>query len=221
MSFYRTPTGSYRSSLLDLHPWLDHCFGTALAGPPAACRTLRQIHSCRVLALQEQTADSEADGLITSQPGHWIGVKTADCVPIFLADPEHHVAAAVHAGWRGTAANIAAAAVVRLTRDFGSHPSSLIAAIGPAIGACCYQVGPEVASQFASVFPERDDLSHSTRLDLAEANRRLLVRAGLPPGQIDTAALCTACDPVQFHSWRRDRQTGARMISAVCVRTAP
>jgi YfiH family protein len=218
VSFYLTPKGSYRSSLLDSHPWLDHCFGTIVDGPPDSCRTLRQIHSDRVLALHECGADSEADALVTSEPDRWIGVKTADCVPILLADPEHHVAAAVHAGWRGTAANIAAAVVARLARDFGSRPEALVAGIGPAIGACCYEVGPEVVCQFASIFPEWDDLSHPKRLNLAEANRRLLVRAGVPANRVDTASLCTACSPDQFHSWRRDRRTDARMVSAICIR---
>ncbi len=92
----------------------------------------------------------EADGVMTDEHGVALVVQVADCVPLLMADPRTGAVAAVHAGWRGTAANIAAAAVRRLQQQYGCRPEDLVAAIGPCIGACCYQVGPEVREAFTS-----------------------------------------------------------------------
>jgi Uncharacterized conserved protein len=126
--------------------------------------------------------------------------------------------AAVHAGWRGSAQAIVAKTVGAMAARFGSRARDLQAAIGPAIGACCYEVGPEVASQFKEFFPERDDLEERTRLDLPEANRRQLLSAGVPPDRIHVCGLCTACLAGEFFSWRRDRRKHERIVSAIGIR---
>ena len=113
----------------------------------------------------------EGDALITGDPALFVSVRTADCVPILLADPEHHTVAAVHSGWRGTAAAIVRRAIEAMALQFASDPSHLVAAIGPSIGPCCYEVGPEVVSQFGTLFPEWNSPDHSRNIDLVEANQ--------------------------------------------------
>lgn len=217
MSFRRDPSGVYRAEILSCFTWLDHGFGTRHAAPHPAPVTLKQIHSDLVLPAGAPPG-CEGDALLASQPGHVVAVKTADCVPILLADPVHRVAAAVHAGWKGTALHIVRRAVERLYSDFGSNPASLHAAIGPAIGPCCYEVGPDVASRFAAIFPERRDLNSKTKIDLPEANRRLLAAAGIAESNIASAGLCTFCASYDFFSWRREGEAAGRMLSAVGIR---
>jgi YfiH family protein len=142
-------------------------------------------------------------------------VRTADCVPLLIADPKRKVIAAVHAGWRGTVAGITARTIERLALDYETNPNDCVAAIGPSIGPCCFEVGPEVARQFTGFFPEALDLAH---IDLIEANRRALIAAGLAPENIETANLCTMCDRQLFHSYRRDRDSAGRMVSAIGIR---
>ena len=217
--FFRDAPGVYRSRLLTRFDWLDHGFGTRHADPHPAPLTLKQVHSDLVLRAP-QAPGCEGDALVTSQPGVVVAVRTADCVPILLAGPGNRVAAAVHAGWKGTALAIVRRTVERMHADFGSRPAHLYAAIGPSIGACCYQVGPEVAEQFRHLFPERGDLHRPTHLDLPEANRRLLLAAGLPEDHIAVSGLCTFCSPREFHSWRRDREKAGRMLSSIGIREA-
>lgn len=215
MSIVRSPQGYYLSTLLQLEPWLSHAFGTAAAAPPHVYLVLKQVHSRDVLLAGECGPDSEGDGLITNEPGLFVAAKSADCVPLLLADPVHRVVAAVHAGWRGSLTNIAAAAVSRMRHEFGSRPQDLRAALGPSIGPCCFEVGPEVAVQFRDVFSERDDLDRRTTIDLWEANRRHLRQAGLAGDRIDTRPPCTCCGGDEFYSWRRDHVAGQRMFAAI------
>ncbi len=120
--------------------------------PPAQLRRMRQVHGCNTVAADSQPPAHapEADGVMTDEKSVALVVQVADCVPLLMADPRTGAVAAVHAGWRGTAANIAAAAVRRLHQQYGCRPEDLVAAIGPCIGACCYQVGPEVREAFTS-----------------------------------------------------------------------
>ncbi len=99
--------------------------------------------------------------------------------------------------------------------QFGARPGDIWAAIGPGIGPCCFEIGHEVAEQFRPWFPERDDLSQRTRVDLAEANRRQLVAAGVPEAQIEISGLCTVCRADDFHSYRRDKDKAGRMLSVI------
>jgi hypothetical protein len=220
---YRTPAGLWRSPLLDAETWADHAFGTALARPDGQWLELKQVHSVRVAAAEEWRDGLLADGLVTSAPRMRLAIKTADCLPILLVDPRAKVVAAVHAGWRGSAESIAIRGVGAMARLHGSRPEDIRAAFGPSIGVCCFEVGPEVAMLFSAWFPERNTLDRRTRLDLPAANRRQLICAGLRPERIAHLAPCTLCGGTlpgggEFHSWRREHQTGVRMHSLIWIR---
>jgi polyphenol oxidase len=179
---------------------------------------LKQIHSDQIVRVEGGRGYlGEGDALVTDRPGVLIGIRTADCVPILIADPERHAVAAVHAGWRGTLDQIASKAVDRLTAEYGSRPQDLHAAIGPAIGPCCYEVGPEVSERFRIFLPDLP-VGSKTHLDLVDLNRRQLVIGGLHPGKIYSAVShCTKCGPPELHSYRRDGPKAGRMIAAIGV----
>jgi YfiH family protein len=206
--------GIFESELLKPFSWLVHGFGTLLSPAwPGEYTQLKQIHSDVVFVADGKAGClGEGDALITATPGQTIGIRTADCVPLLFADPNRHVVAAAHAGWRGTVAKIALHTVKRMQSDFGSDPRSLRAAIGPSIGRCCFEVGPEVSAQFLTYWPTVEDLTH---VDLAAANFRQLLDAGMDRDHIDVAGLCTMCDPSHFHSFRRDRELAGRMVAAI------
>lgn len=217
MSVIQTPKGEYLSTLLAESGAAEHCFGTARVDPPQPWLELKQVHSARVVATGQWRPGLEADALVTRRSGTRLAVKTADCVPVLLLDPVRRAAAAIHAGWRGTVQGIVLAAVGEMGRLYGSRPEDLIAALGPAIGGCCYEVGPEVAVQFRDWFPERNDLERKTRIDLRAALRRQLLAAGLKEGRIDSTEVCTCCGGAEFHSWRRDGERAGRMFSAIAL----
>jgi polyphenol oxidase len=208
--FYLDAAGNYRTPALDQFGWLVYGFGTRRSAWPEPLATLQQVHSdVTVLAEGRTGCLGKGDALLSHTPGRLVGVKTADCLPVLLVDPEHKAVAAVHAGWRGTAKRIAPAAASAMCRHFGTRPHNLHAAIGPGIGQCCYEVGPEVAAEFG--------LSGRAHIDLAEINRQQLVEAGLPAGQIYPARLCTACKMDEFWSYRRDKEGAGRMLSFVGI----
>lgn len=204
----------------DLYPWLEHGFGARLSRdwPPQPSAWVKQIHSADVALAEYAGLLGRADALVSNTPGIWLSVRTADCIPVLLADPERRAVAAVHAGWRGAAQNIVAAAVREMERRFGSDPGGMAAAIGPGVCGECYQVGTDVAQRFRPWFPERNDLDRETTIDLAETNRRQLVEAGLASERIVTGAPCTVTNPEEFHSYRRTRSRTGRMISAIRIR---
>jgi len=209
----------YRAAPLSQFDWLEHGFGNRFFPPPESVALLKQIHSDIVLHADLPRCSPEGDALLSA--GRPVGVKTADCLPILLVDERHRAVAAVHAGWRGSVSRILEKAVQSMSERWGTRPEDLHAALGPAIGACCYEVGPEVATQFAALFPERRDLDQRTRIDLEDANRRQLLALGVSPGKIYSAGLCTFCDPAQFHSFRRDREAAGRMISFIGITGQP
>jgi len=222
-NLYRSANGTWRSPLFDAEPWLAHAFGTALARPEGTWRELKQVHSALVVSCDEWREGLEADALIASQPGMGIAVKSADCLPILLADPENRAVAAIHAGWRGCVAGVAVRAVEKMQSLVGSHPERLLVAFGPSIRSCCFEVGPEVAQLFSAWFPERSDMDRRTFVDLPETCRRQLATAGISAARMGGSAPCTVCGgestgPREFHSWRRDHRTGARMHSAIWIR---
>jgi len=207
----------YLSAVLAELKWLDHGFGTRASAVPPAVRTLKQIHSNRVICIEQYKPGLQGDALVSNVPGLLVGVRTADCVPILMADPEHRVAAAVHAGWRGTVSRIVEETVRLLTRKYGTDPSVLKVAIGPSIGACCYEVGDEVALRLNGLSQLRLGPNGKPVVDLQAANLRLAEAAGIPPLQIDIIPVCTRCHPQDFHSYRRDKEASGRMTSYVGI----
>jgi YfiH family protein len=215
-SFRLGEDGIYRCDTFQEFIWQSHGFGTRL-GNPCADITLRQIHSaqvCNARGLNDRVC--QGDGLATAEVSLTIGVRTADCVPILLLDTRRRAVAAVHAGWRGTAAGIGQRAVANMNEWFGTDPADLYAAIGPCIRECCYEVGMEVASEFTGLFPEWPPVTGKRHLDLAEANRRQLQAAGLPAAHISDCGLCTSCLPEYFFSFRREPANAGRMLSVIC-----
>lgn len=148
-----------------------------------------------------------------------VSIRTADCLPLLMVCSEPQVVAAMHAGWRGTARDIAGKTVRRLSTQFGADPSKFEVAIGPGIGVCCYEVGPEVAEQFRDVLPDLP-ASGKAMLNLVEANRRKLVEAGVKASHIYTGAPCTACNLTDFFSYRMVPGETGRMVSAIGIRAA-
>jgi YfiH family protein len=182
--------------------------------------TAIQVHgadSARVRAgdAPGDVAGVRADGLVSDARGVALAVFVADCIPALLADPRTGAFAAVHAGWRGTVAGVLPAAVRALHEHFSARAEDLRVALGPAIGPCCFEVGPEVVEAFerglpgaraAGVFVDAAPaVAGKTHVDLKAANRLLLERAGVAPAFIDAGAECTSCDRARFFSFRRDR----------------
>lgn len=178
---------------------------------------MRQIHSDRILIAEGPGCLGEGDAIISNQPGLLLGIRTADCLPILVADPVNRAVAAIHAGWRGTVLGIAPKTVQLMQQQFGSRPEDLVVVVGPGIGPCCFEVGPEVAIQFAPLFPERQDLEDRPRIDLAETIQRQLRRNAVTVRQVAAPELCTVCRADLFHSYRRDREAAGRMVTAIGI----
>ena len=216
-------------------------FLETVAGPSdSVLCTIKQIHSGVVHDLeQDDPAETtraerpmlEGDGLITTRPGRLLGILTADCVPVLLADTRTRAVAAFHAGWRGTLAGIVQHGAETLRRRYGSRSQDLVAAIGPSIRPCCFHVGEEVQAKFLAALPYAEELfsrpettaDHGgLRLNLQEANRRQLLEAGLADGQIATIAECTACCRLpdgarKYFSYRAESGRTGRMLSVIGV----
>lgn len=224
----------------------------AITGNPATpLVALKQIHSNLVLLASAADASREqprrADGLITDEPGLLLGIQTADCIPVLVADRKRRVVAAFHAGWRGTVQRIVETGVGRMRLQFGCQPEDLVAAIGPGIGLCCFAVGDDVLSSFESQFtyarelfcdvydsdairkkypmlfltqcaPGHSPIGPSLHLNLAEANRRQLLSAGLKPRSIQMVGGCTSCHRELFFSHRGSQGHAGRMLSVIGIR---
>lgn len=200
---------------------------SSLGVDPARLLLVKQVHGVRVALARRGRTDGwqrpEADGIVTDDPAVAIGVRVADCAPVLLFDPVENVAGAAHAGWRGTAAGAAAATVAALGAAFGSRPHDLFAAIGPCLGRCCGEVGPDVVAAFraggadeasmdAWFTPGRGDRSF---LDLERANRDQLERAGLDPARIFASGLCTRTHLERLHSYRGTGPAAGRLLAAI------
>ena len=199
--------------------YLSRRFADALSLTKIPIVRATQVHGNTAVRVREAPPAGAArdagksDILATELPGVALVVQTADCVPIVLAGANS--IAVVHAGWRGSAKNAAAAGVAALA-DFGEAPRSLLAVLGASIRACCYEVGGEVAAQFAGEFSRRSCDSRF-RLDLPAVNRSQLEAAGVSAGNITAHPACTMCGGERFASYRRDGSASGRMI-ALAVR---
>lgn len=191
---------------------------------------IQQVHGSTVRVIRDYGSRPlpqerpPADAVISDQAGLALAVQVADCVPVLLADAVTGAAGAIHAGWRGTQAGISRAAVQALRRQLGVEPRNLIAAIGPSIGPCCYEVGPEVFDAFRR-FATEDQLARwfstadpgSLRLDLWIANRDQLIAAGIPSSRIFVAGLCTRSHLDVFESYRAEGEKAGRQAALIAV----
>ncbi len=201
----------------------------AALGIEKLCFT-KQVHKNRVKYVTESDARDlgdpipyEADGLITDRPGVGLICFSADCIPILLHDPVRGAIAAVHAGWRGTVADIVGAAV-RAMYDLGSDLDDIRAAIGPGIGQCCFETGPEVPAAVMEALGGDGELyvapgnrEGKFMVDLKGVNAALMVRAGMDPDRIDVCDECTACDPWKFWSHRVDGDRRGAQAGAIVL----
>jgi polyphenol oxidase len=210
---------------------------------PGRVARLAQVHGREVVTLRRPVAEipdwseiARADIVVTDDPDLAVAVKVADCVPILIADRRSGAVAAAHAGWRGTVSGTASAAVAALVSAYDASPRDMVAAIGPAIGPCCYEVGEEVrdacvaagwpcdawfVSACNSPHPHLDSARQGRlHLDLWRANFHQLVASGLSPGNVCVAAVCTASDNDLFCSYRARGKAAGRMAGVIRARTA-
>lgn len=175
----------------------------------AACHLVHGADIITVSRANQQPVMGTADGLITQDTGVFLFMRFADCTPLLFFDPVHRAVGITHAGWRGTMQNAAGATIQALQAQFGSQPGNIIAAIGPAIGPCCYEVGPEVISAGEAALTNAGNLftpngrPNHARFDMWAANRQQLRQAGV--GEILESQLCTACRTDLFYSHRAEQ----------------
>lgn len=203
----------------------------SLGVTPDRLRLVRQVHGT-TLAIARRGREGawerpEADIILTDDPDVAVGVSVADCAPVLLYDRARNVAGAVHAGWRGAAAGASAVAVRAMHREFGTSPADVIAAIGPCLGVCCGEVGPEVVDAFRGAgAPESAIRAWFTAgrgdrslLDLSRANRDQLAAAGVPAHAIFDSGLCTKTHHVRLHSYRAEGARAGRMLGGIRAST--
>ncbi len=190
---------------------------------PEAVECREQVHGDRVHVVTGPPGPAAGDGLWTATPGLPLAVRVADCVPLLLWDPGVPAVAAVHAGWRGTALDIAGGAVRVGVERLEVDVTRVRAALGPAIGACCFEVGDEVVAALRDLglddrqIGRRDGTRGRPHVDLRAANRALLERAGVPAGHIEEVGDCTACHPARYESWRREGRAAGRMRGLIAL----
>jgi YfiH family protein len=207
---------------------------------------LKQIHSDVIRVFAQPAADPcKGDSSATNRPGLLLAIQTADCVPLLLVDPKKRAVFVVHAGWRGTLARITQKAVGRMQFEFGSKPADILAAIGPSIGPCCYEVAADFVTKFTAQFTDAAEYFDEARsgeepnplqwlnmkppghqpppknvhLDLRKANRSQLMAAGLLAKNIYVSGLCTACHTGLLFSHRREGPLSGRLMSAIGLRS--
>jgi YfiH family protein len=194
-------------------PGLEQRFGDRSDVPPPGVTTLRQVHGRHVFDVSEVDAGAAGDALITRQAQALVGVWTADCVPVHLLARQAGVAAAVHCGWRGTALGIVAAALQTLQRRYDVAPADVEAALGPAIGGCCYEVGEEVREVFRTNAPV-SDAGFTVRDGRLFLDLRVFLAAQLGDLGIayaETVGPCTACRTDLLFSYRKQGSTGRQL----------
>ena len=184
--------------------------------------TMKQVHGDRIVGIKDKKLKEagEADGMVARETGIHLGVLTADCVPILLVSPKQKMVAAVHAGWRGTLAGIAEKIVHQFKDDYRVSADDIEVALGPSIGACCYEVRADVTGPLREKWGKIAAASVQTRdgksfVDLRRLNRGILESAGVPAQQISQIGPCTCCAPDEFFSYRREKKATGRQISFI------
>jgi YfiH family protein len=202
--------------------------GAAFSLPGRAVMRVRQVHGRDVLVLRpgsELHDTPDADAVVSDDAGRVLAVRTADCIPMLVGDRKGRAVAAIHAGWRGTASGVARATVDAMGA-LGVPPEDLVVAIGPGIGACCYQVDTTVHAAMcanhhrAPMWFTADGPGH-WRLELWRANRDQLEDAGVPAAAIHCARLCTKDNDSDWYSFRREGEGGGRMVAAIRLKREP
>ena len=188
---------------------------------------LLQVHGDGIV--QSPTATEgrpTGDALITDQPGTFLTIFTADCLPVIIIDPNRRAIGISHAGWKGTLLRIVAKTVSAMTQAYGSDPSSLLIGMGPRIGPCCFEVDQDVWGQIESNLDYKEGVLVRKQggkgwISLAQLNRIQLLSAGIKPENIADTELCTRCHPNLFHSYRRNKIKGQNMVNGVGMGITP
>ncbi len=184
---------------------------------------MNQIHSDGiVIKNNKKPSFPTADAMITNLKGVGLAIKTADCVPIFLYDDNKKVAAAIHAGWRGTALKIVKKVIKKLEQEFDVDVNTLYAFVGPAINQQCYEVGKDVYEHFGFLGKSKNDFFYKSKsgkflMNLKGINVYMLENYGLDPSKIEVSDICTHCQSELFYSYRRDREHSGRNISFIVL----
>jgi len=219
-------------------------FQAALGANDLTLAPLKQVHSSLLRPFASApTQPCKGDASSTGTPGLLLAVQTADCVPVLLVDPKKRAVAAIHAGWKGTLARIAEKAVGRMHYEYGSKPGNLLAAVGPSVGPCCYEVAADFVAKFTAQFADAADYfdeprsgeepnplqwlnmmppghqppPKAVRLDLRKANRSQLLAAGVRAKNIFVSDLCTACRTDLFFSYRKEGALSGRLMSVIGI----
>ncbi len=189
----------------------------AQAAAPAGTVEAEQVHGTSLAAVEQPTRSPlpGCDGLMTARPGLALLIRTADCLPVFFTDPLQGVVGLAHAGWRGVAAGLPARMVAGLRHYYHSRPEALQVAIGPAIRACCYEVGPEFARWFEPFLQTRGG---RTYCDLIGATVAQLRQAGVRPERLLDSGVCTACHLEEWFSLRREGAATGRLTSVILAK---
>lgn len=181
---------------------------------------LNQTHGPKIIVIDKKKfSQARADGMITKR-NYFLGIKTADCLPIFFYCRKTFYIAAVHAGWRGLKEEIIVKLVSRL-QSLGCCSQDIVCAIGPHIGSCCYSVSFSLIKEFVDMGYRKKNIStcfkHGWYLDLGEIARQQMIRMGIKPNNIDDIPICTYCN-IQYHSWRRNGNHRGRNVSLIGIK---
>ena len=202
----------------------------ALSIPADRIFCAEQVHGDQILevtgcrqSIFRAAEPLQGDGFLTAKTNLYLGILTADCVPLLLHDPRRCVVGAVHAGWRGTAKRIASKAVRQMHHAFGCESTDLLVAFGPSVGPCCYVVGEEVARAFLEEDRETARFLHPEgsgrwTMNLAGINRHQLVKSGIQARNISVFPLCTSCRKDLFFSVRGEGEPTGRQIAVIGIR---
>lgn len=189
---------------------------------PEQLQATRHVHGTRVWAVGEPLPEpAEFDGLVTDRVGPVLAAFAADCIPILFADPDARVIGAAHAGWRGTVDGIAGNVIARMV-ELGARADRIRVALGPSIGPCCFEVGPEVVARFRAALGDAPGVvvpgPRKDHVDLRAATRALVERAGVAAVHIDDRPPCTRCEAARFFSYRRDGLDGGVHMAYIAQR---
>ena len=193
-------------------------FFEAIGAGTSQFASSHQVHGTEILYATEPGRFEGYDAIITDQPGLLIGVTVADCTPILIYDQKNRAVAAIHAGWKGTIGALVAKTLVAMQQQFGTLAEYCYAYVGTCIDECSFEVGPEVAEQFAAAF-KRDELrSGKSYVDLKAANRKYLTDFGIPENQINVSPFSTVLNNDDYFSYRAERGQTGRMLVVIGIK---